>query len=74
MGFPFALLRIKGSGERQRAGSNPLSATSAPGPGGTGALEQGTPLFPQLPREWCTMMVWRTGCGQPQVRGKGHSD
>lgn len=45
MDFLFALLRRKGSGERQRAGSNPLSATSAPGSGGAGSisapLEQG---------------------------------
>lgn len=67
MGFLFALLRINGSGERQRADSNPLSATSAPGTVGAGSisapLEQGRPLFPQLPREWCTMMMWRTESG-----------
>lgn len=48
MGFLFALLRRKGSGERQKAGSNPLRATSAPGPGGPGSisapLDQGRDL------------------------------
>lgn len=38
MGFLFALLRRKGSSERQKAGSNPKSATSAPGPGGAGSV------------------------------------
>lgn len=53
MGPLFALLRRKGSGERQGAGSKFWSRP-----------RNATPLFPELPREQCAATRWRRGSGQ----------